>query len=54
MLIEGAWGFEVPVLEVNGTVAHRLSQVEAWLASLVDNTPVTRTPMRAQSNERCT
>jgi hypothetical protein len=33
MLIEGAWGFEVPVLEVSGAVAHRLAQVEARLAS---------------------
>lgn len=53
MLMEGAWGFEVPVLEVSGTVAHRLAQIEARVASWGDNTPVTHPAMRAQPDGRC-
>ncbi len=33
MLIEGAWGFDVPVLEVHGTVAERTAQVIARIGS---------------------
>lgn len=30
MLIDRGWGFDVPVLEVRGTVSERVEQVRAW------------------------
>lgn len=47
MLLEGAWGFEVPVLEVIGPLEHRVAQVAARIASLSGRASVVHAPERA-------
>jgi predicted ATPase len=53
MLLEEAWGFQVPVLVVRGTVADRVAQVAARIAPWRADMPAAHAPMSAQSNVRC-
>jgi predicted ATPase len=52
MLVDDAWAFDVPVLEVRGTVVDRAAQVEARVTPLLRSAPVTYGRMRRQPDER--